>query len=281
VVGLVAAGCAFYGLLAVFPAITALMSLTGLLMEPDQVVGALEGAAAVVPEDVAQILLDQATAVAGSQTGGLTLGLILGVGLALWSASAGVGALIEGLNVAYDEEEARGFVKLKALTLLLTLGMIVGVIVAAVLIVALPVALDFLAFAPWVETLIGVLKFVPLGLLFLGGLAILYRYGPDRDDAELAWITPGALLALVAWLIMSIGFSLYVANFGSYNETFGSLAGVIVLLTWMWLSAYIVLIGAEVNAEAEAQTVHDTTTGAQEPMGQRGAVKADRLGEAK
>jgi membrane protein len=203
------------------------------------------------------------------------------VALALWSASAGVGALIEGLNVAYDEEETRGFVKLKALTLLLTLGMIVGVIVAAALIVALPIALGFLAVAPWVETLIGVVKFVPLALLFLGGLAILYRYGPDREDAKLAWITPGALLAMTAWLVMSIGFSIYVSNFASYNETFGSLAGVIVLLTWMWLSAYIVLIGAEVNAEMEAQTAHDTTTGAREPMGDRGARKADELGAAR
>jgi membrane protein len=280
-VGLVAAGCAFYGLLAVFPAITALMSIAGLVLEPDDVVGALEGAAAVVPQDVAQILIDQATAVAGSQTGGLTLGLILGVGLALWSASAGVGSLMEGLNVAYDEDEQRGFVRLKALTLLLTLGMIVGVIVAAALIVALPVALSFLAVAPWVDTLIGVVKFVPLALLFLAGLAILYRYGPDREDAEMAWITPGALFAMAAWLVVSIGFSIYVSNFASYNETFGSLAGVIVLLTWMWLSAYIVLIGAELNAEMEAQTAHDTTTGRHEPMGQRGAVKADEIGEPK
>ena len=280
-VGLIAAGCAFYGLLAVFPAITALMAISGLLLEPNQVVGALEGSAGFLPQDVAQILLDQATEVAGSQTGGLTLGAILGVGLALWSASSGVGSLMEGLNVAYDEDEGRGFIRLKLITLALTLGMIFGVLVAAGLIVAVPIALDFLAFAPWVETVIAVVKFVPLALVFLGGLAILYRFGPDREDAELAWITPGALFATAVWILMSVGFSLYVANFRSYNETFGSLAGVIVLLTWMWLSAYIVLIGAELNAEMEAQTTHDTTTGPERPMGARGAEKADRLGEAR
>ncbi|WP_245190744.1 YihY/virulence factor BrkB family protein [Jannaschia formosa] len=280
-VGLVAAGCAFYGLLAVFPAITALMSIAGLALAPDEVVSALDGVSSVVPEDVATILLDQATAVAGSQTGGLTLGLILGVALALWSASAGVGSLIEGLNVAYDETEERGFVKLKLLTLVLTLGMILGVLVAAVLIVALPIVLEMFAFTPWIETLIAWTRFLPLALLFLAGLALLYRFGPDRDGARLAWLTPGALLALVLWLIMSVGFSLYVSNFASYNETFGSLAGVIVLLTWMWLSAYVILIGAEVNSELEAQTARDTTTGRPEPMGQRGAVKADELGSAR
>ncbi|MDB2407234.1 YihY/virulence factor BrkB family protein [Jannaschia sp.] len=279
-VGLIAAGCAFYGLMAVFPAITALMALTGLLLDPDQMVSTLEGVSSLVPNDVSTILLDQATEVAGSQTGGLTLGLVFGLGLALWSASAGVGSLMEGLNVAYDEKEERGFIKLKALTILLTLAMVIGVLVAAGLIVALPIVLNVLAFAPWVETLISLTRFLPLALLFLVGLAVLYRYGPDRDNAELVWITPGAILSLVLWMIMSIGFSYYVSNFGSYNETFGSLAGVIVLLTWMWLSAYIVLLGAEVNAEMEAQTARDTTVGPDEPMGQRGAEKADELGAA-
>ena len=279
-IGLVAAGGAFYGLLAVFPAITALMAIAGLVYAPGEVVSALQGLAVLVPNDVSEILLAQAEAVAGSRDGGLTLGLIVGLGLALWSASSGVGSIMQGLNIAYDEAETRGFVKLKALTLLLTLGMVVGVLLAALLIVALPVVLSFLVFAPWVETLVSWARFVPLAVLFLGGLAVLYRYGPDREDAEIAWLTPGALLALVLWLVVSVGFSIYVANFGSYNETFGSLAGVIVLLTWMWLSVFIVLLGAEVNAEMEAQTTHDTTTGRDRPMGTRGAEKADNLGAA-
>ena len=280
-VSLVAAGVAFYGLLAVFPAITALMAITGLMFEPTELVGALEGVAGVVPQDVATILLDQAKQVAGSQQGGLTLGLILGLGLALWSASAGVGSLMEGINLAYDEEETRGFVKLKALTILLTLCMILGILVAASLIVAVPVALEFLTFAPGMETLIQALAYVPLALIILTGLAILYRFAPDRNAARWRWLAPGTMAAAALWLVASIGFSIYVSNFGSYNETFGSLAGVVVLLMWMWISAFIVILGAEINSEAEAQTARDTTTGPREPMGHRGAVKADNLGPAR
>ncbi|UWQ21133.1 YihY/virulence factor BrkB family protein [Jannaschia sp. W003] len=279
-VGLVAAGVAFYGLLAIFPAITALMSIAGLLYEPSELVNSLAGVAGVVPQDVAQIVLDQAEKVAGSQEGGLTLGLILGLGLALWSASAGVGSLIEGINLAYDERETRGFVKLKLITLGLTLLMIVGVIVAALLIIAVPVVLQFLAFAPAMETAIQLLSYVPLALIVVTGVGLLYRFGPARDPAKWRWLTPGALIACTLWLVASIGFSIYVTNFGSYNETFGSLAGVVVMLMWMWISAYVILMGAELNSEIEAQTARDTTTGPREPMGYRGAVKADELGAA-
>ncbi|MFO6466232.1 YihY/virulence factor BrkB family protein [Jannaschia sp. KMU-145] len=278
---LVAAGVAFYGLLAVFPAITALMSITGLIYEPTELVAALEGITAVVPPDVSQIMLDQAEAVAGSQEGGLTLGLIVGLGLALWSASAGVGSLIEGINLAYDETETRGFVRVKLMTIGLTLAMILGVLIAALLIIAVPVALEFLAWSPTMETLLQWLSYVPLAIIVTLGLGILYRYGPDRDDAKLRWIAPGTVIAALVWLIASVAFSIYVQNFGSYNETFGSIAGVVVLLMWMWLSAAVILIGAELNSEIEAQTARDTTTGHREPLGHRGAVKADTIGAAR
>ena len=280
-VSLVAAGVAFYGLLAIFPAITALMSITGLLFEPTELVSALESVTAIVPQDVSQILLDQAEKVAGSQQGGLTLGLIVGLGLALWSASAGVGSLMEGINLAYDEDETRGFIKLKALTILLTLCMIVGILIAAALVIAVPVALDFLTFAPGMETLIQLLSYLPLAFIILTGLAVLYRFAPDRDSAKWRWLAPGTLAAAVLWLVASVGFSIYVSNFASYNETFGSLGGVVVLLMWMWISAYVVLMGAELNSEIEAQTARDTTAGPREPMGERNARKADNLGPAR
>ena len=280
-VGLVAAGVAFYGLLAIFPAITAVMAITGLIYEPTELVGALEGVTALVPRDVATILLDQAEKVAGGEQGGLTLGLILGLGLALYSASAGVGSLMEGINLAYDEEETRGFVRLKLVTLALTLCMVVGVVLAAGLVIALPIALGFLAFSPAIETLIQWVAYVPLAAILVLGIAVLYRFGPDRDAARWAWLSPGTIAAAGLWLVASVGFSIYVANFGSYNETFGSLAGVVVLLMWMWISAYVILVGAEINSEAEAQTARDTTVGPREPMGHRGAVKADGLGAAR
>ena len=280
-VGLVAAGVAFYGLLAIFPAITALMAIAGLIYDPTGIVDALSGIAGVIPEQAAEILLAQAQEVAGGQEGGLTLGLILGLGLALWSASAGVGSLIEGINLAYDEKETRGFVKLKLVTLALTVAMILGVLLAAAFIVAVPIALQFLAFAPAMEALIRVLSYVPLALIVIVGLGTLYRFGPDRDPARWRWLAPGTLAAAVLWLVASVGFSVYVGNFGSYNETFGSLGGVVVMLMWMWISAYVILLGAEINSEAEAQTARDTTTGPREPMGHRGAVKADEIGDAR
>lgn len=280
-VGLVAAGVAFYGLLAVFPAITAMISITGLLYAPEELVAALEGVTAVVPQDVATILLEQARNVAGTQGGGLTLGLILGLGLALWSASAGVGSLIEGVNLAYDEQETRGFVRLKLLTLGLTLAMILGVALAAAFALVVPIALSFVRFAPGMEMLIQILAYVPLALIVTGGLAVLYRYAPDRDAARWRWLTPGTVIAAAVWLLASVAFTVYVSNFASYNETFGSIAGVVVLLMWMWISAYVILMGAELNSEIEAQTARDTTTGPREPIGDRGAVKADTVGAAR
>jgi membrane protein len=277
---LIAAGVAFYGLLALFPAVAATMALAALIAQPDQIVTQLEGIAEVVPPDVADLVLDQAVELAGSQGGGLSLAALFGFGIALWSASAGVGALMQGVNIAYDEQETRGFVKLKAITLGLTLLLIVGVIVVAGIMLALPIALEFLTFAPFMETLIQWLAFVPMGLFIIGGGTLLYRFGPDRSPAKWRWLTPGAVVASILWLIASIAFSIYVQNFGSYNETFGSLAGVVVALLWMWISAVVILAGAELNSEAEAQTARDTTKGPREPMGHRGAVKADNLGRA-
>jgi membrane protein len=277
---LIAAGVAFYGLLALFPAVTATMAIAALFLDPSQVTTQLEGLTQVVPPAVAELVLEQAVELAGSQEGGLSFAAVIGLGIALWSASAGVGALMQGVNVAYDERETRGFFKLKAITLGMTLLLIVGVIVVAGIMLVLPVALNFLAFAPAMETLIQWLAYLPMGLLIVAGVTLLYRFGPDRAPAKWRWLTPGALVASILWLLASIAFSVYVQNFGSYNETFGSLAGVIVALLWMWISAVVILAGAELNSEAEAQTARDTTKGPREPMGHRGAVKADNLGEA-
>ncbi|ATI41343.1 ribonuclease BN [Pacificitalea manganoxidans] len=278
-VGLIAAGVAFYGLMALFPAITALMALAGLALEPSEITRQIESFASVMPEQAAQIVIDQAVAVAGSQEGGLGLAFVLGLGLALYSASKGMGSLMEGLNVAFDEEETRGFIKLTAVKLGLTLLLIIGLLAGLGGALALPIVLDLLPLPGWLEAVLGLARWVVLAVLTLGGLAALYRWGPSREDARWRWLTPGAIAACVLWLVGSIAFSLYVGNFGSYNETFGSMAGVIVLLMWLWLSAYIVLMGGELNSEIEAQTKVDTTTGPDEPMGQRGAEKADKLGE--
>lgn len=279
-VGLIAAGVAFYALLALFPALTAIMALSGLVLEPAEVTAQLENLTQLMPQQAAQIILDQAVAVAGSEQGGLGAAFIIGLLLAIYSASKGMGSLIEGLNVAYDEEESRGFVKKTLWTLGLTVFLILGLLLGLVAALAVPAILNIVKFPAWLETTLALSRWVILALMTVFGLAVLYRYGPSRDDAEWKWLTPGTVAACVIWISASFGFSIYVSNFGSYNESFGSMAGVIILLMWLWISAFIVLLGAELNAEIEAQTSADTTVGPQEPMGARGAEKADKLGKS-
>lgn len=278
-VGLLAAGVAFYGLLALFPAITAVIAISGLLVEPNQVVEQLQALSGLVPEEVLTIITTQATSVAGSRSGGLGLAAILGLLVALYSASKGMASLIEGLNVAYDEEETRGFIKLKLVTFALTLLLIAGLLIGLGATLAVPAILAMVNLGPIVAIAITALPWIGLIVLTMLGLSTLYRYAPSRDAPEWKWASVGAIVGCLAWIVASAGFAFYVGNFGSYNESFGTLAGVIVLLMWFWISAFIILLGAELNAELEAQTRADTTVGHDLPMGQRDAVKADNLGE--
>jgi membrane protein len=276
-VSISAAGVAFYGLLAIFPALAALIGIAGLLLDPATVESQLAQAAAVLPQEAAQILQDQASKVA-QNSGGASLAAIGGLLLALYSASSGIRTLMEAMNIAYDEEEKRGFLRLYATALLLTLVMIVGVVVALAAMVVLPVLLGAIGLGAVFEALLTYGRWPVLAVLMVLGLAVMYRYGPSRENAQWRWITPGAVVATVLWLIASILFSIYVRNFGSYTETYGTLGGVIILLMWFWLSAFVVLLGAELNSEIEHQTERDTTTGPDRPMGQRGAQKADTVG---
>lgn len=279
-IGLVAAGVAFYGLLALFPAITAVIAISGLLVEPAQIVEQMRSFSGLMPEEVMTIITDQASSVAGSRDGGLGLAAIVGILVALYSASKGMASLIEGLNVVYDEDESRGFIKLKLVTFGLTLLLIAGLLFGLGATLALPAILAFADFGPLLTMLISGLPWLALLALTMLGLAALYHFAPSRDRPEWQWASPGAIIGCVLWIVASVGFAFYVGNFGSYNESFGTLAGAIVLLMWFWISAYIILLGAEVNAELEAQTRKDTTVGEDEPMGERDAVKADNLGEA-
>lgn len=279
-VSLIAAGVAFYGLLALFPAITAIIAISGLVVEPNAVVQQLNSLSGVIPDDVIRIMTDQATAVAGSREGGLGLAAILGILIALYSASKGMASLMEGVNVAYDEDEERGFFKLKLVTFALTLFLMLGLLIAMGAMLALPVAVSVLQWGLVFEALLTAALWIVLVLLTILGLSVLYRYAPSRDNPEWAWASLGAVVSCLLWIVASAGFAFYVANFGSYNESFGTLAGVIVLLMWFWISAFIILLGAELNAEMEAQTRKDTTVGRDLPMGQRDAEKADNLGAA-
>ncbi|SIT90250.1 membrane protein [Yoonia rosea] len=278
-VGLIAAGVAFYGLLALFPAITALLAIGGLLVEPNQIINQLSTLSGIVPEAAMNIITEQATEVAGSREGGLGLAAVFGIGLAVYSASKGMGSLMDGMNVAYDEKEERGFIRLKLETLGLTLFLIFGLLVALAAMIGIPVLLNTLNLDALAETTATVIVVAFILALSMLGLAVLYRYGPSRDAPEFKWVSPGAIAACIIWLIGSAGFAFYVANFGAYNESFGALGGVVVLLMWLWISAFIVMLGAELNAEMEAQTKYDTTVGRDQAMGDRDAAKADRLGQ--
>ncbi|MGZ9809309.1 YihY/virulence factor BrkB family protein [Pseudoroseicyclus sp. H15] len=274
-VTLIAAGVAFYGLLAIFPAITALLAIGGLVLSPSQVTDQLANVSSMLPPRAAEIILGQATEVAGSENAGLGFAALLGLALALYSASKGVASLIEGLNIAYDEQETRGFIKLKAITLGLTVMLVIGMVAGLAATVVLPSLFSLLNLPPSLEQIFGLLRWAILFVLTVLGLATIYHFGPDRSPPKWRWLIPGAALACILWIAASMGFSIYSQNFSSYNESFGALAGVVVLLMWLWISALVLLLGAEINSEAEQQTYFDTTTGPDMPMGMRGAVKAD------
>lgn len=278
-VSMVAAGVAFYGLLAVFPAIAAIISIWGLMFDPQQIQQQVAQLSGAMPEDAAAIIREQAEKVAGNAGAGVGLALIGGILLTLYSASKGMKALIEGLNISYDEEEKRGFLKLNLVAFALTLGLLVTMLVSMGLIVVLPALLGGLGLGSTAQTLVNWLRWPLLALVAIVGLAVIYRFAPSRDRPRWTWVSWGAVLATLLWIIGSIAFSIYVSHFGSYNETYGSIGAVVVLLMWFWLSAFIVLMGAELNAEMEHQTRRDTTQGEPDPMGERGAEVADTLGE--
>lgn len=279
-VSVVAAGIAFYGLLALFPAIAALVALAGIVTEPTFVASQIDALAGTLPEEASAIILDQVREVAGADEGGLGVAAFIGLLIALWSSSKGVDTMITGLNVAYDEEEERGFIKRKLVVLGLTLALLVGLLATLGIAAALPAALAFLGDYPFWQTVAEWARWPVLLVLAITGITVLYRFGPSRDPAKWRWLTPGSAVATVLWVLGSLAFTFYVENFGSYNETFGTLGGVVILLTWLWLSAFVILLGAELDSEIEAQTRRDTTIGPREPMGERGAVKADRLGDS-
>ncbi len=276
-VSVVSAGVAFFGFLALFPAVAAFVSIAGLVMDPARMQEQVAEYTSALPSGAAEIIDGQARQVAESNSAA-GWGAALGFLLALWGASKGVKTLMEGMNIAYEEEEKRGFIALNAMALGLTLLLIVGLVFAVLAAVVAPAVASAFDFVPRIDMLLTWAPWPILFVLAILGLSVLYRYGPSRRHARWRWITPGAVAATVLWLLGSAAFSVYVANFGSYNATYGALGGVIVLLTWLWLSAFAVLLGAELNSEIEHQTRRDSTVGEELPMGERGAAKADTLG---
>jgi membrane protein len=277
----VAAGVVFYSLLAIFPAIAAFVSLYGLIADASTIDSHLSAAAGVLPAGAVDILHEQITRLTAKTDTKLGIGFITGLAVALWSANAGMKGIIDALNVVYDEKEKRSFVKLNLLSLLFTLVAILSLIVALAAVVIAPIVFSAVGLSSLLGLTIAVLRWPLLLVLAAVALAAIYRYGPSRTEARWQWLSVGSIAAAVAWLIGSVLFSWYIGHFGAYNATYGSLGAAVGMMMWMWISAIVILLGGELNAEIEHQTAKDSTVGSEKPLGERGAVMADTIGAAR
>ncbi len=272
-----AAGVTFFALLALFPAIASLVSLYGLFADPVTIEQNLGAMSDVVPGGGMQIISERVHSLTTTSNNALGLGLLVGLATSLWSANAGIKAFFDALNVVYGEHEKRGFVARTLLSLAFTIGAIGFIILALAGVVVLPAVLDLVGLPETTALLLAWLRWPVMLLVVATFLSLLYRYGPSREPARWRWVSWGGGVAAVLWIVVSIAFSWYVQNFGSYDKTYGSLGAAVGFMTWIWLSTTVVLIGGELNAELEHQTARDSTTGPERPMGARGAVKADTV----
>jgi membrane protein len=275
---LIAGGVTYAVLLALFPGLAALVSLYGLVFDAAQIEKQVAALSGVLPAPTQELLSQQLHSLVEGSSGALGVAAIVGLLVALWSASRGMSGLITAINIAYEEKERRSFLKFNLIAIGMTIGLVVGGILAIALIAVLPAVVQLLAVGSATKWLLLLVQWPLLIILVLAGLAVLYRFGPDRDKPQWQWVTPGAIAATAFWIVASVGFTVYVANFNSYDKTYGSLGGVVILLTWLYLSALVVLLGAIINAQSERQTRKDSTEGAPRAMGRRGAHAADTLG---
>ncbi len=277
---LVAAGVTFYVMLALFPAIGAFVSLYGLVADPATVQSQLSSLSGVVPSSLLDIVSGELERVSAGETSSLSLAFVGGLLFAIWSANKGIASLFDSMNVVYEEPETRGFFKRTLQTLAFTTGAIILLIVLVNVMVVLPNIFGFLGLSGVGKIALTVLPIL-LALVLMGaGVSLVYRYGPSRAPARWRWLSVGSIFATVGWAVVSVLFTWYLSHFADYSATYGSLGAVIGMMMWIWVSAFVVLLGAELNAEIEHQTGVDSTTGEPVPLGQRGARMADTVGEA-
>jgi membrane protein len=276
----VGAAVVFYGLFATFPALTAIVSLYGLYASPAAIGDHLSLAAGILPQGAVDILREQISHLTAGSGTKLSFGFVIGLAVALWSANAGMKAIMDALNVVYEEKEKRGFIKLTLVSLAFTLAAIGSVLLALGAVVVLPIALNYVGLPNVTDLLMRLARWPLLLILTIIGLAVLYRYGPSRREARWQWISVGSVFAAVAWLVSSALLSWYLASFADYNATYGSLGAGIGMMTWMWISSIVILFGAQLNSEIEHQTARDSTVDGPRPLGARGAVMADTVGKA-
>jgi membrane protein len=277
--GVLAGGIAFYAFLSIFPAIAGGLMVWGLFVDASVLQHDIQAIEDIAPPSLFQLLYDQMVRIAGQSTLDLRIGVIVTLLLALWSASRGVTALMQAMNMAYHEEEKRGLVRVNFIAIVFTLGGIGFVVLSLAAIAAVPPILESLFLGAFLEALIRGVRWLLVIAMFLAASAMIYRFAPSRVHARWRWIVPGAMLASLVWLIASLVFSIYLANFNAYNATFGSLGAVAALLMWFWISAYAICMGAELNSQLELFTTRDTTIGTPARRGQRGAYVADHVVE--
>jgi membrane protein len=256
-----AAGVAFFALVALFPAIAAGVSFYALFADAGTIGKHLSLAAGIVPAEVLDMLRDEITRIGAKSDGKLTFGFLLGIGIALWSANAGMKAIFDALNIIYDEQEERGLVRLNLISLFFTVSAIGAVLLAFGAVVVFPLLLAEFGVSSVDQPIIGYLRWPAIFALSIVGPAVLYRYGPSRRPAKWRWISVGSIFAASAWMAVSSLFSWYLGDFANYNATYGALGAVVGLMMWMWLSTIVVLVGAELNSEIEHQTSRDSTVG--------------------
>jgi len=276
----IAAGVVFYSLLALFPAITAGVSVYALFANTATIAGHIADLSDLLPGGAIEIVSEQVHRIVQHGAEELTLGFVAGLGIAIWSANAGMKAIFDALNVIYDEDEHRGFIKLNVISLLFTVCAIALVLAMVTSVVVVPLALARVGLQGSAGAIVAYSRWPAMFVAIILALSVLYRFGPSRQFAQWRWLSVGSVFAAATWMIMSLAFSWYVANFGNYDATYGSLGAAIGMMMWMWLSIIVVLVGAELNSEIEHQTACDTTTGAPLPLGARGATMADTVGEA-
>lgn len=277
---LVAAGVTFYSLLAIFPAIAALVALYGLFADPSAIAGQVNQLSGVLPGGALDVVRDQLHRVAAQGNTSLGLAFIVGFVISLWSANSGMKSIFDALNLVYDEPEKRGFIKLNLVSLAFTLAAIVFVLIAIAVIAVMPAVFSSTGAGGAIGSVAKIARW-PVLLIVIGlALAVIYRYGPSRREPKWRWITWGSAIAAVGWIVISVLFSLYTAHFANYNKTYGSLGAIIAFMFWLWLATTVILTGAEIDAEMEHQTMRDTTTGRAKPLGARGAKMADTVGAA-
>lgn len=276
---LIAAGVAFYFLLAIFPLLGAIISSYGLMVSPEELREHMAMLVDVVPSQSRYILEEQLQNLTEKSSSTLSWGLLFSLVLSLWSSSKGANALITACNITYSESQGRGFVKGIVARITGTVSIILTVIAALALITVVPKWISWMAGGYLSAAHASAITIPIMLLLFNGSLSALYRYGPHRKRAKWRWVTPGSMLATVLWILASYSFSFYLSQFATYNKTYGSVGGIIILLMWLYLSAYIILLGAELNSAVELQTSKDSTVGENRPKGERGAFVADHTPE--